>query len=119
MSGPMTPALANAAMGHALRAKAEAAGLTVGRFVQREALKKLETREGESGRLENLPSRTWRAMGLRTRTVLVMLASSDCAGDPRTYAAQPWGSLSVGDQCAIAACARELGRDLCGAVCLS
>ena len=85
MSGPMTPALADAASAHALRAQATAAGLTIGRFVQREALKKLEAREGEAGKFENLPSRTWRAMGLRTRTVLVMLASSDCAA-PRAKA---------------------------------
>jgi len=115
MSGPMTPAMAEAASAHALRAQATAAGLTVGRFVQRQAMEKLVKRADDGA--ESLPGRTWRAMSLRTRSVLVMLAS-DHEGDARAYAGRAWEALTPGDQVSIAACARELSRDLSGSICL-
>lgn len=118
MSGPMTPALAEAARVHALRAQAEAEGISVGRLIARNARAKLAARvEGDAKAAESLPGRTWRTMSLRTRAVLVMLAS-DHAGDARTYAARAWEALTPADQVSIAACAREIGRDLRRASCL-
>lgn len=117
MSGPMTPALANAALGHALRAEADAANISIGRLVQRKALAKLIKRPGESGKAESLPGRTWRDMSLRTRTVLVMLASTH-DGDARDYASRAWEALDVADQVSMAACARALRDDLSASACL-
>lgn len=117
MSGPLSPELAAAAARHAaesaatnaLLAEASTSGLSVGRFIQRRFIEQQSAKRG--GGAESLPGRTWRAMDLRTRTVLVMLASSH-GGDPRDYASKPWDNLSADDQPAIAACARELLRSL-------
>ena len=64
-----------------------------------------------------LPGKTWGAMSVRTRSVLVMLGGTS-AGDPRELARKPWASLSDQDRFGIAACAREMGRELKDAVCL-
>ena len=64
-----------------------------------------------------LPAKTWADMNIRTRSVLVMLGGTS-AGDPRELARKPWGGLSDEDRCGIAACARQIGRDLRDASCL-
>ncbi len=66
---------------------------------------------------QGLPARTWSAMPHRTRAVLVMLGGASME-DPKEVARRPWGSLSEADRVGIAACARELGRDLRDAACL-
>lgn len=117
----MSKAVAEAASRHAaqaaLQAEAESLGISVGRLIERNARKKLAERQKGAGSAESLPGRTWRAMDIRTRTVLVMLAS-ESAGDPRAYAGKAWEALTAADQLSIAACARELGRDLRRATCL-
>jgi hypothetical protein len=64
-----------------------------------------------------LPSRTWAAMPLRTRSVLVMLGVTSME-DPRKVAARPWASLSDADRQGISACARDMHHDLKDAACL-
>jgi hypothetical protein len=64
-----------------------------------------------------LPAKTWAAMSHRARSVLVMLGAKT-AEDPRELARRPWGSLSDTDRDGIAACAKELSRDLRDAACL-
>lgn len=123
MSGPMTTELAaaasryaaEAAATNALLAEASTSGLSVGRFIQRRFIEQQAAKRG--GGAESLPGRTWRAMDLRTRSVLVMLAAS-FEGDARAYAARAWEALTPADQVSIAACARTLGRDLRRASCL-
>lgn len=66
---------------------------------------------------QGLPSKTWAAMSLRTRSVLVMLGSTSAA-DPRELARKPWAALTETDRHGIAACAREMGQDLKNSVCL-
>ncbi|OWQ83832.1 hypothetical protein CDN99_25540 [Roseateles aquatilis] len=118
MSGPLPQALASAASAHALRAQADKEGITIGRLVQRLAMPRLVKRPADVERAaESLPGRTWREMSIRTRTVLVMLASAH-DGDARAYASRAWEALAPADQVSMAACARELGRDLSGARCL-
>ena len=122
MSGPMTPALADAASAHARYARdlaqAEKEGISIGRLIARNARANLAKRtEDEARKAESLPGRTWRRMDLRTRSVLVMLGSTH-VGDPSVYAAQAWEALAPADQVGIAACARTLGRDLRRASCL-
>jgi hypothetical protein len=63
---------------------------------------------------QGLPGKTWAAMPIKTRTVLVMLGST-CKEDPRDVARRPWQSLGQSDRESIGACARQLGRDLIGA----
>lgn len=114
----MNPALANAARAHALRAQADAEGVSIGSLIARNARANLAKRtEDEARKAESLPGRTWRTMDLRTRSVLVMLAAS-FEGDARAYAARAWEALTPADQVSIAACARTLGRDLRRASCL-
>lgn len=66
---------------------------------------------------QGLSSKTWAAMDLRTRSVLVMLGAKSM-DDPREVARRPWGSLSDTDRDGIAACAKELSHNLRDAVCL-
>lgn len=66
---------------------------------------------------ESLPARTWAAMNLRVRTVLVMLGGTS-SQDPGTVAAMPWEALPASDQTSIAAVAREMREQLQGAICL-
>lgn len=66
---------------------------------------------------QGLPSRTWAAMPLRTRAVLVMLGATTM-DDPREVARRPWESLSNADKIGIAACAREISKNLNDAACL-
>lgn len=115
MSGPLPAVVARAASGHALRAEADAKGVTVGRLVAARFRAGLEAGKGREP--DSLPGRTWRAMSLATRTVVVMLAAST-QGDPREAARQPWESFTDSDRASMAACARELGRELSGAACL-
>lgn len=66
---------------------------------------------------QGLPSKTWAAMPIRTRSVLVMLGGSSM-GDPREMARRPWESLSQVDRDGIATCAREMAESLKNASCL-
>lgn len=66
---------------------------------------------------QGLPARTWAAMPMRTRVVVVMLASAEDE-DPRTVAQRPWEGLAEGDRAKFAAVARELRRDLSSAASL-
>jgi len=66
---------------------------------------------------QGLPARTWAAMPLRTRAVLVMLGAQSME-DPREVARRPWPALSDSDRVGIAACARSIGKDLRDAACL-
>ena len=66
---------------------------------------------------QGLPSKTWAAMSPRVKTVLVMLGATS-AIDPREAARRPWGSLSEEDRTGIAACAKEMSRNLRDAACL-
>lgn len=115
MSGQLSPAMAQAAGAHALRAQADAAGVSIGRLVAARFRAGLEARKGREP--DSLPGRTWRAMSERTRVVLVMLAAST-DGNPQDVARQPWESFSDGDKASMAACARELGGNLRDAACL-
>lgn len=64
-----------------------------------------------------LPAKTWAFMSLRTRQVLVMLGGTS-DGDPRELARRPWEALTNEDRISIAACARQMGRELQNASCL-
>ena len=66
---------------------------------------------------QGLPAKTWSAMPLRTRAVLVMLGAQSME-DPREVARRPWPALSDSDRVGIAACARSIGKDLRDAACL-
>lgn len=66
---------------------------------------------------QGLPSKTWAAMSVRTKAVLVMLGAQSME-DPREVARRPWGSLSDEDRTGIAACAKELSQNLRDAACL-
>lgn len=66
---------------------------------------------------QGLPARTWSAIDMRTRSVLVMLGASSME-DPREVARRPWGSLSESDRQGIAAVAREISANLKDAACL-
>jgi hypothetical protein len=109
MSGALSHQLAQAAGTIALRAEAASRGLTLGHIVAERARKTLAAREGREA--ETQAGRTWREMNMRTRTVLVMLASEQ-EGDPRSIAMQPWASFSSNDQCAMGAAARTLADGL-------
>lgn len=87
------------------------------RAARNEAIARIVANQKDRKPLESLPGRTWAAMSLKTRTVLVMLASST-AGNARDLAARQWEQLTEQDRESIAACARELGRDLAGAASL-
>lgn len=115
MSGQMPKGLAAAAGAIALRAEADAKGVSIGRLVAARTRATLEARKGREA--DSLPGRTWREMPIKVRTVVVMLA---CAadGDPRHLAAQPWASFAGSDQCAMSACARDLARGLSNAASL-
>lgn len=67
--------------------------------------------------VQGLPAKTWAAIPMRTRAVLVMLAATTME-DPREVARRPWGSLSDADREGIAACARSIKADLKDAPCL-
>ncbi|MCV2361646.1 hypothetical protein LNV08_21995 [Paucibacter sp. TC2R-5] len=58
-----------------------------------------------------MPAKTWAAIPERTRLTLVMIAASQ-PGEPVRLARQPWASFSEADQCAMAAAARVLLKDL-------
>lgn len=64
-----------------------------------------------------LPSKTWAAIPLRTRAVLVMLGATSM-DDPREVARRPWASLSDADREGIGAVAREVAHNLKNAACL-
>lgn len=115
MSGQLTPAMAGAAGGHALRAQADAAGVSIGRLIGARVRASIEGRQGREP--DSLPGRTWRAMSVPARTVVVMLAAST-SGDPREAARQPWESFSDADRASMAACARDLSRELRDSACL-
>jgi hypothetical protein len=66
---------------------------------------------------QGLPSRTWAAIPLRTRSILAMLGGTSM-DDPREVARRPWESFSNADKLSIAACARELSKSLNDASCL-
>lgn len=66
---------------------------------------------------QGLPARTWSAIDMRTRAVLVMLGAQTME-DPREVARRPWASLSDADRQGIAACAREISANLKDAACL-
>lgn len=66
---------------------------------------------------QGLPAKTWAAIPLRTRAVLVMLGATSM-DDPREVARRPWGALSDADRVGIAAVARDMEQDLRSAVCL-
>lgn len=66
---------------------------------------------------QGLPAKTWAAMPLRTKAVLVMLGATTME-DPRKVAQRPWGALSDSDRVGISACAKSIGRDLRDAACL-
>jgi hypothetical protein len=66
---------------------------------------------------QGLPARTWAAMPIRTKSVLVMLGAKTM-DDPREVARRPWQSLSTEDREGIAACARELSNSLRDSSCL-
>lgn len=66
---------------------------------------------------QGLPSKTWAAIPLRVRAVLVMLGASTME-DPREVARRPWGGLSDADRVGIAAVAREMRDSLKDAACL-
>lgn len=110
MSGHLPTAIAEAAGRHAEAARAAGAPRHPGHAIAERARAIVAARQGTKA--ESLGASTWRAMHLQARTVLVMLAASDAAGDPREVAAQPWGSFTGRDQAQIGACARELGRNL-------
>ncbi len=124
MSGPIPHAVAEAAGRHAqqaagaaagaaLRADADARGVSIGRaLIARYMVGQRPATEPDS-----LPGRTWRAMSVPARTVVVMLAAST-SGDPREAARQPWESFSDADRASMAACARDLSRELRDAACL-
>lgn len=112
MSGRMPPALQATTTAIALRAEADARGISIPRLIAQRTREALKERERDS-----LPGQTWRAIGLHVRTTLVMLASTR-QGDARELARQPWESFSDDDRASMAACARELQRELKGAACL-
>lgn len=64
-----------------------------------------------------LPSKTWAAIPMRTRAVLVMLGAKTME-DPREVARRPWVSLSLEDREGIAGVAREMKHNLQDAACL-
>lgn len=66
---------------------------------------------------QGLPSRTWAAMPIRTKAVLVMLGATSME-DPREVARRPWCSLSEKDREGIAQCAKEMRKHLDSASCL-
>lgn len=111
MSGPMSPAVAEAAKTHALQAEAAAAGLLVRELVVQRAKAAIAERSKHAVTGSSLPARTWAAIPLPTRQLLVVLAS-DQAGEPERISRQPWDSFSTADQCRLGAAARSLSRDL-------
>jgi hypothetical protein len=114
MSGPIPSAVAEAAHLHALQAEAAARGLSLGRTIGARFREAAEARKGREP--DSLPGRTWRAMSLRVRTVVVMLGGS--AGDPKEAARQPWESFGDAERASMGAVARELGQNLRDAACL-
>lgn len=109
MSGPMPDDVRDAATALALKAEADARGMSVGRVIAqrlREGITKRTRPEADS-----LPARVWRDMHLSSRTVLVMLCC-DAKGDPRQLAMQSWDAFGDADKGAMAACARSLASDL-------
>ena len=66
---------------------------------------------------QGLPAKTWGAIPVRVRAVLVMLGASTME-DPREIARKPWGALSDADRVGIAAVAREMRDSLKDASCL-
>ncbi len=114
MSGPIPTEVASAAAELAFQAEARASGLPIHQFTRRKCMERIQAAQAGAKPRQSLPARTWAAMSLRTRTVLVMLgAESD--EDPRTIAAAPWESLSDADRVSIGACARALRGDLASA----
>lgn len=112
MSGHMPPALQATTTAIALRAEADARGISIPRLIAQRTREALKARERDS-----LPGQTWRAINLAVRTTIVMLACTQ-PGEPRELARQPWESFSDSDRASMAACARELFRELKGAACL-
>jgi len=106
MSGQMSPQLAGAAAGLALRAEATAKGVSIPHLIRERVHAKFAARQSNA---ETLAGQTWREMPMNVRTVLLML-EGNAEGDPRTLAAQPWGSFSDSDRAAIAAAARSFKR---------
>lgn len=112
MSGHMPPALQATTTAIALRAEADARGISIPRLIAQRTREALKARERDS-----LPGQTWRAIDIRTRKVLVMLAAT-APGDANDLARQPWESFTDNDRASMASCARELSRELKGAACL-
>lgn len=108
----MSPGLAAAAQAHADAAQAAAQGISVRELIVTRTKARIAERSKQASREGvSLPGRTWAAIDVRTRTVLVMLGASQ-EGDPRRLAAQPWASFPAADQCSMAAVARQLRRQL-------
>jgi hypothetical protein len=108
MSGPLSPAVAGAAHGYALRAEATARGVPIGHIVRERTLKSLEAHKPER---DSLPGRTWRNIPEKSRLLIVMIGCT-AQGEPQRLCRQPWASFSEDDQLRMAASARELARDL-------
>lgn len=108
MSGALTPVLSGAASGHAMRALAQAKGVSIGEAIR---LRTLESLGAHKPQRENLPAKTWMGIPEKTRLLLVMIGSS-ASGEPQRLCKQPWDSFSSADQFTIASAARELLRDL-------
>lgn len=100
MSGPLSPAVSNAAARMAAMAKCRAA-----------------ISAWAPSKTESLPAKTWAAIPERTRLTLVMIAASQ-PGDPARICRQPWMSFTEEDRGAMAAVARQLVRDLSSAASL-
>lgn len=115
MSGPMQPAVAQAAGSHALIAQAHAEGVHPGVVIARNLRASLDARTPTER--DSLPGRAWRAIPIKVRLALVMLASTQ-RGDPSVIALQPWESFTDSDRAEIGACAREFRRGLSDAASL-
>lgn len=100
MSGPLTSAVASAAVRHAAMAQCHSV-----------------IRAWAPSKVQSLPAKTWASIPERTRLTLVMIAAK-APGDPARLAKQPWASFDANDQGAMAAVARELARDLSSAASL-
>lgn len=106
---PATVEESGAIRGAALRAAADAAGVPIHHQVRTVAMQLIQA--GQRAESDSLPGRTWRAIAIEARVVVVMLAAT-APGDARELARQPWDSFSAADQASMAACARLLAREL-------
>ncbi len=114
MSGQMSQALAAAAGGIALRAEAEAKGVTIGRLIAAKTRASLEAHKGAEP--DSLPGRVWRGMPQQARWLCCTMASK--CDDADRASRMPWESFSDAERASMAAFARQMQGAFSAARCL-